>query len=143
MFLGEYQHSLDAKGRIILPSKFRVRLAEGCVLTRGQENCLSVYTAEGFADLAERLSKAKQSNPRRRNFVRMFFSAAHEEVPDKQGRVTIPEHLRSYAHLSRDVAVIGAGSRFEIWDRDKWAEQQNQVEQEYRDLDLEDPELDF
>lgn len=143
MFLGEYQHSLDAKGRIILPSKFRSRLAKGCVLTKGQEHCLSVYTAEEFAELADRLSKTKQTSPRRRNFIRLFFSAAHEEVPDKQGRVTVPEHLRRYAQLDRDVAVIGVGGRFEIWARERWTEQQQQVEQEYRDLDLEDPELDF
>ncbi len=143
MFLGEYQHALDAKGRIILPSRFRARMAQGCVLTRGQDTCLSVYPVEDFEELAGRLKSAKQSSPRRRNFLRMFFSGAHEEVPDKQGRVTIPEHLRTYAHLDRDVTVIGAGARFEIWDRTRWDQQQTQVEQEYRDLDFEDPDLDF
>ena len=143
MFLGEYQHSLDTKGRIILPSKFRARLAQGCVLTRGQENCLSVYTTEDFEEISARLRTAKQSSPRRRNFVRLFFSGAHEEQPDKQGRVMVPEPLRTYAQLTKDVTVIGAGTRFEIWDRVKWNEQQQQAEQEYRDLDFEDPELDF
>ena len=143
MFLGEYQHSLDAKGRIILPSKFRSRLAQGCVLTRGQDTCLSVYPREEFEKKAEALAKARQASPRRRNFLRMFFSGATEEVPDKQGRVTVPEHLRSYAHLEKDVTVIGAGNRFEIWDRASWDEQQSTVEQEYRDLDFDDPDLDF
>jgi MraZ protein len=143
VFLGEYQHSLDAKGRIILPSRFRARLAEGCVLTRGQEDCLAVYAKEEFDELAARLRQTKQSSTRRRNFLRLFFSGAHEEVPDKQGRVTIPEHLRSYATLERDVTVIGTGSKLEIWDRAKWDEQLERTEREFRDLDMEDPDLDY
>jgi MraZ protein len=143
VFLGEYQHSLDAKGRIILPSRYRSRLEAGCVLTRGQDNCLSVYPREEFDRIAEKLGRTRQSSQRARNLVRQFFSGAQEEVPDRQGRATIPEPLRVYAGLDRDVAIIGAGNRFEIWDRARWAEQQQRTEPDFRDLDMEDPELDF
>jgi len=143
VFLGEYQHSLDAKGRIILPSKFRARLAEGCVLTRGQETCLAVYPKEEFDRIATRLSTTSQGSVTARNFLRMFFSGAHEEVPDKQGRVIVPEHLRAYATLERDVTVIGTGTKLEIWDRATWEEQLQRTEPEFRDLDMADPDLDF
>ena len=143
MFLGEYQHTLDAKGRLILPVDFRARLAGGCVLTRGQETCLSVYAPDEFDRIAEKLSRAPQGNASARNLIRQFFSGARQEVPDKQGRVMIPEPLRAYAHLQRDVAVIGAGLRIEVWDRPTWTEQQQRTEPEYRDLDIEGPGVDF
>ena len=143
MFLGEYAHSVDAKGRIILPSKFRARLAEGCVITRGQEACLYGFTPETFKELADELSRSRQSVSARRGFRRMFFSGAIEEVPDSQGRVTLPEHLRTYANLSKDLTVIGAGPHFEIWDRESWLREQERLEADYRDLDIDDPDFGF
>ncbi|HEX9776259.1 MAG TPA: division/cell wall cluster transcriptional repressor MraZ [Actinomycetota bacterium] len=143
LFLGEYQHTLDAKGRVILPSKFRTRLAEGCVLTRGQETCLAVYTRDAFQARAERLTRAKLSNQRARNIARQFFAGAHEEEPDKQGRVVVPEPLRRYAGLDKDVVVIGAGNWLEIWDTATWENHQRSTEPDYRDLDIEDEDFDF
>lgn len=143
MFLGEYQHTLDAKGRIILPSRFRARLAEGCVLTRGQETCLVVYPREEFDRISESLSRARQGSPEARALGRQFFSGAHEEEPDKQGRVMVPEHLRSYAHLEKEVAVIGVGNRIEIWDRATWEDEQRRTEPDFRNLNIANPDLDF
>lgn len=143
MFLGEYSHSVDAKGRIILPAKFRARLSEGCVITRGQDACLYGYTPETFKERADELSRSRQSVSARRGFRRMFFSGAIEEIPDSQGRVTLPEHLRAYANLTKDLTVIGAGPHFEIWDRESWTREQERLEADYRDLDVDDPDFGF
>lgn len=143
MFLGEYQHSLDAKGRVILPSKFRARLSEGCVITPGQENCLYVYPHEEWERVSERLVGSRTASGKARAFSRFWFSGSTEEVPDKQGRVGIPEPLRTYAHLDRDVAVLGVGSRVEIWDRERWAQSKREGEQHYAALAEADPDLPF
>lgn len=143
MFLGEYQHSLDAKGRVILPSKFRARLEDGCVLTKGQDGCLRVFPRDEFERLATSLKEAKLSNQQSRNFMRVFFSGASDEGPDKQGRVTIPEHLRRYAHLDREVAVIGMGQHFEIWDRATWEPFRDQQEAVFSEISETNTELPF
>lgn len=143
MFVGEYQHSLDAKGRLILPSRFRARLSDGVVVTKGLDYCLFVYTPEEWGRVAERLSEAPISSRQARNFVRLMFSGAAEEVPDKQGRFLIPEHLRRYAGLERDVTVIGAGDRVEIWDRAKWEQHRDHEEEQYAQMDREHAELPF
>lgn len=120
MFLGEFQHSLDAKGRVILPAKFRDRLSEGAVLSKGEDACLVVYTKEDFE--MEGIEKMEQSkgDPERRHAARAFFAGACEFVPDRQGRVAVPAPLRKYSHLERDVTVIGVLSRIEIWDTERW-----------------------
>lgn len=143
MFVGEYQHSLDAKGRIILPSRFRARLSDGVVVTKGLDYCLFGYAPEEWGRVAERLKSAPMSSMAARNFTRLMFSGAAEETPDRQGRINIPEHLRRYAGLSRDVAVIGAGDRIEIWDRAKWEQHRDQEEQRYAQIDRENAELPF
>lgn len=143
MFLGEYQHSLDAKGRVILPSKFRARLDAGCVLTKGQDGCLYVYPREEWDRLAHQLSEARLSSQQARNFNRLFFSGASDEGPDKQGRVTIPEGLRTYARLDREVTVFGAGSHVEIWDRSSWERHRQQAEREYSEIAQANPDLPF
>lgn len=120
MFLGTYSPRLDDKSRLILPAKFRVELADGLVLTRGQERCLYVFGMEEFARVHERMRAAPLSSKQARDYTRVFLSGASDEVPDKQGRVTIPASLRSYAGLDRELAVIGAGSRAEIWDASAW-----------------------
>lgn len=116
MFLGTYSPRLDDKGRLILPAKFRVQLMEGLVVTRGQDRCLTVFTMASFEDLHRQLQAAPMTNKEVRDYQRLLLSGASDEVPDKQGRVTIPPHLREYAGLDRDLAVIGAGSRVEVWD---------------------------
>lgn len=120
MFLGEYQHSLDAKGRVVLPARWRSSLGEGCVLTVGPDRCLQGFTRQGWDGVAQRLSALRISEPGRRDAVRRVFSLAHADEPDPQGRILIPEPLREAARLGREVAVVGQHDHFEIWDREAW-----------------------
>lgn len=120
MFLGSYAPKLDDKGRIILPAKFRDELEGGVVLTRGQDRCIYVFSTREFEELHERMRQAPVTSKQARDYMRVFLSGAHAETPDKQHRVTIPAALRGYAGLDRELAVIGAGSRAEIWDAEAW-----------------------
>lgn len=120
MFLGTYTPRLDEKSRLILPAKFREELAEGLVLTRGQERCIYVFSAREFERVHEQMRSAPLSSRQARDYISVFLSGASDEVPDKQGRVTVPAPLRQYAGLDRDVTVIGAGTRVEIWDSESW-----------------------
>lgn len=120
MFLGTYTPRLDEKSRLILPAKFREELAERLVLTRGQERCIYVFSAREFERVHEQMRSAPLSSRQARDYIRVFLSGASDEVPDKQGRVTVPAPLRQYAGLDRDVTVIGAGTRVEIWDSESW-----------------------
>lgn len=120
MFLGTFTPKLDEKGRLILPAKFRDELADGLVITRGQEHCLYVFSEGEFTQMHERVREAPITSKQGRDYLRVFLSGAHAETPDKQNRVTIPAALRQYAGLDRDLAVIGAGSRAEIWDLEAW-----------------------
>lgn len=120
MFLGTYEPKLDEKGRIILPAKFRDELSSGLVLTRGQERCIYVFSAREFEAMSEKIRQAPVTSKQARDYMRVFLSGASAEAPDKQHRVTIPTTLRAYAGLDRDLAVIGAGSRVEIWDAGAW-----------------------
>jgi MraZ protein len=134
MFFGTYTPKLDDKGRLFLPAKFRDDLAEGLVVTRGQERCLTVWSMEDFGRLTERLRQAPVTNKGTRDYVRMLFAAASQEVPDKQGRITIPTLLREYASLRKDVMVIGAMNRIEIWDPQSWQQYSEEQEQVFADL---------
>ena len=134
MFFGTYTPKLDDKGRLILPAKFRDELAEGLVVTRGQERCLYVWSLEEFGKLTERMREVPVTNKAGRDYLRMFFAGASDEVPDKQGRVTIPPMLRDYASLSKDCIVIGAMNRVEIWDSASWQSYSDQQEQAFADL---------
>ena len=116
MFLGTHNPRLDEKGRLILPAKYRDELAGGVVITKGQDRCLYVFTKAEFANLAEKLRAAGAL----RNYSRVFFASASDELPDRQGRITVPPALRSYAGLQRDCMVIGADTRLEIWDAQAW-----------------------
>lgn len=120
MFLGTYEPKLDTKGRVILPAKFRDQLEEGLVLTRGQDRCLYVFPKAEFADMFEKLRVAPPTSKHARDYIRVLLSGASDETPDKQGRITVPAHLRSYAGLDRELVVIGAGNRAEIWDLESW-----------------------
>jgi transcriptional regulator MraZ len=134
MFLGTYAPKLDDKGRIILPAKFRDELEAGIVVTRGQERCLYVYSTREFEEIHEKLRQAPVTSKQARDFLRLFLSGAHAEVPDKQHRLTIPALLRSYAGLDRDLTVIGAGNRAEIWDTDAWNEYYTQQEAGFSEI---------
>jgi MraZ protein len=122
MFLGEFQHSLDAKGRVILPARYRDQLAGGAFVTKGRGGCLSVYTAEEFERVANEVRETSKRGAKELNAARAFFGGASELNPDRQGRVALPVNLRDYAGLDRDVVVVGLYSRVEIWDRTRWLE---------------------
>lgn len=118
--LATHLPKMDEKGRLILPAKFRDELSGGVVLTRGLEHCVFVFSAREFDNVQEKIRQAPLTNKQARDFMRMFLSGASDDVPDKQGRVTIPPMLRQYAGLGRDLVVIGAGNRAEIWAADAW-----------------------
>jgi MraZ protein len=127
-FLGEFQHSLDTKGRVILPVEFRDRLAAGAVLTRMLDGCLAVYSRETFETLAEQVRQSARQGPRQREVARLWFSSAREFVPDKQGRVPVPQTLRDYADLERDVMVLGIDNRIELWSPTRWRDREAQAQ---------------
>ncbi|KRF17403.1 division/cell wall cluster transcriptional repressor MraZ [Nocardioides sp. Soil797] len=134
MFFGTYTPKLDEKGRLFLPAKFREDLAEGLVVTRGQERCLTVWSMEDFGRLTDRLREAPVTNKGARDYVRMLFAAASQELPDKQGRISIPSVLRDYASLTKNVMVIGAMNRIEIWDPASWQSYSEEQEQKFSEL---------
>lgn len=134
MFLGEYQHSLDAKGRVILPAKFRDQLERGAYIAKG-DGCLFVYTTEEFESVAAQMREQAKQNRTRREAARTFFAGAIEIAPDKQGRVAIPQHLREYAALDRDVTVAGVFSRIEIWDSAAWRDRERTGDAALADTD--------
>jgi MraZ protein len=134
MFLGTHTPRLDEKGRLFLPAKFRDELAEGLVMTRGQERCLNVWPLAEFAQLTERMRQAPVTNKAARDYQRMLFAGASDETPDKQGRVTIPPMLREYAGLTKDCVVIGANNHVEIWDSGAWERYSAEQEQAFAEL---------
>ncbi len=120
MFLGTHTPRLDDKGRLFLPAKYREELAGGLVITKGQERCLYVFPEAEFGRITQALRNAPVTAKSVRDYSRVFFASASDEVPDKQGRITVPPGLREYAALSRDCVVIGANTRLEIWDASAW-----------------------
>jgi len=121
VFLGTHTPRLDEKGRLFLPAKYRDELARGLILTKGQERCVYVFPLTEFERITESLRTAPVTAKGLRDYSRVFFASASDEVPDKQGRITIPPALREYAALDRDCVVIGANTRLEIWDSQAWA----------------------
>lgn len=120
MFMGEYQHSVDTKGRLIIPSKFREQLNEGFVITRGLDNCLFGYPMDEWRKLEEKLKALPMTKKDTRQFARFFFSGATEVEVDKQGRINIPTTLMQYANLTKECVIIGVSSRIEIWAKEAW-----------------------
>ena len=133
VFLGTYTPRLDDKGRLILPAKFRGQLATGLVMTRGQERCLYLLPREEFRRMLDPVRQSPLTDQQNRSYQRIFLSAASDETPDKQGRISIPPILRTYAGLNRDLAVIGAGPRVEIWDLPAWEAYLAEQEAAYAD----------
>lgn len=131
MLLGTHTPKLDEKGRLFLPAKFRDELSDGVVITRGQERCLYVFSAKEFASVHEKLRQAPASVKGARDYLRVLLSGASDETPDKQGRVVLPALLRSYAGLTKDLVIIGVGSRAEIWDATAWNEYLAQNEENF------------
>jgi MraZ protein len=120
MFLGEYSHSLDAKGRVILPAKFRDQLEGGAVMARGLDGFLAVYPPAEFERVVAKVQSARERGATERKAAMSFFSGASECTPDKQGRVAIPQPLREYAGLDREVVVAGGYDHIEIWDAQRF-----------------------
>ena len=134
MLLGTHAPKLDEKGRVILPAKFREELSAGVVLTRGQDRCLYVFSTKEFDAVNETIRQAPITSKQARDYLRIFLSGASDEIPDKQGRVTIPQALRSYAGLGKELVVIGVGSRAEIWDSSAWSEYLSKQESSFSEI---------
>lgn len=134
MFLGEFQHLVDPKGRVILPSKFRKDLEDGFKVTQGLEECLFIMPTSEFERLYASISELPLGRRDARAFARQFLSKAFNGSLDGQGRVLIPQNLRNYAHLVKDVIVIGVGSRAEIWDKKTWERYSKESEKSYSEL---------
>ncbi len=134
MFIGEYHHILDDKGRLAIPMKFRKELKEGAVVTRGLDNCLFVYTKVEWQKLAEKLSALPFSQANSRAFARLMLAGAMDVEIDGQGRVVLPEYLRRYAKIAKDVVVAGLYSRLELWDRKSWDAYKAKTEKDSNDI---------
>lgn len=120
MFMGEYNHTIDAKGRLIIPSKFRESLGDTFVITKGLDGCLFVYDNEEWNAFEEKLKSLPITNKEARQFVRFFLAGAAEVEVDKQGRILVPNILREFAQISKDVVLIGVASRIEIWSKERF-----------------------
>ncbi|RUL55912.1 division/cell wall cluster transcriptional repressor MraZ [Lysinibacillus antri] len=134
MFMGEFQHSVDAKGRLIIPSKFRDALGHTFVITRGLDNCLFGYPMDEWRKLEEKLKELPMTKKDARAFARFFFSGATEVELDKQGRINIPTPLSTYAKLEKECVVIGVSSKIEIWAKDAWESYFNEAEESFNDI---------
>ena len=134
MFMGEYQHAVDGKGRMIVPAKFREGLGERFVVTRGMDNCLFVYPLSEWNILEQKLKALPFTRSDARAFMRFFFSGAAECELDKQGRILIPNNLREHAKLLKDVVVIGVSNRVEVWSQEVWEQYSEQAGLSFEDI---------
>jgi len=134
MFMGEFQHTIDAKGRLIIPHKFRDALGDNFVATKGLDNCLFVYPMEEWRHLEQKLKSLPFTRADARAFVRFFFAGATECELDKQGRILLPANLRDYAKLEKDVVVLGVSNRVEIWSREEWEKYSSKAEAAYEEI---------
>ncbi len=128
MFLGEFIHTIDEKGRLAIPARFRDDLEGGLVVTRGIDPCLAIYPTEEWKRLAEQVSALPMTDRRARAFRRLVFASASDSIPDKQGRVLIPPRLREYADLNGEVVVTGLNTYVEVWNPDSWNGERERVE---------------
>ena len=134
MFMGEYNHTIDAKGRLIIPSKFRESLGEGFVITKGLDGCLFAYDNQEWNAFEEKLRALPLSRKDNRQFARFFLAGAAEVEVDKQGRILIPSNLREFAGLLKDVGLVGVASRVEIWSKEKWDSLQEEDDEAVEDI---------
>ena len=142
MFMGEFNHSIDNKGRLIIPAKFRSQLGERFVITRGMDRCLSGYSMAEWDKLKQQLEKLPMTKKNVRQFVRLIYSAAIECEFDRQGRVNLSKILINYAGISKKCVVVGVSSHFEIWDEGAWQQYSEQAAEDFDDV-AEDIDFDF
>ncbi|MDD2400620.1 MAG: division/cell wall cluster transcriptional repressor MraZ [Clostridia bacterium] len=143
MFIGEYQHTIDDKGRFIMPAKFREALGDWLMITKGLDGCLFVYTRNEWSVLEEKLKKLPFTNSHARAFARYIFGGAVEYELDKQGRVLLTTHLREYANISKEIVLVGVGTRVEIWNKESWNIYSRKAEESYEELAEKMVELDL
>lgn len=134
MLTGEFRHTIDSKGRLFIPARWRPQLTEGVVISKGLERCLTIMSTEDFAAQAEKLDSLAFEKRPNRSYQRMLFSGTYEESLDKQGRITIPPALREYAGLGKEIVVIGAGRRGEVWSESAWSSYRESTESAYESI---------
>lgn len=130
MFFGEYAHSIDPKGRLIVPAKFREQLGDSFVVTKGLDGCLFVYSNDEWSKIENKIHETPMTTKDARKFMRFFFAGAASLEIDKQGRILLPQNLREHASLEKDVILAGVSTRIEIWNKDKWEEDNTYNEDE-------------
>lgn len=141
--MGEYHHTIDAKGRVIVPAKFRQNLGTNFVLTRGMDGCLFGYPNDQWSKLEEQLDKLPLTKKDARSFVRFFYSSAAEIEIDKQGRINISSTLMEYADLAKNCVIIGVSDRIEIWDQERWEKFSKDAEENFDDISEKMMDFDF
>lgn len=134
MFIGEYKHTVDNKGRVAIPAKFRQKLKKGSVVTKGLDNCLVIYPQSEWQELAGKLSSLPISQANSRAFSRLMLAGAMDVDLDKQGRVVLPEYLRSYATIEKKAVIVGLYNRLEVWSEDKWLKYSQETESSSNDI---------
>ncbi|OIO48616.1 MAG: cell division/cell wall cluster transcriptional repressor MraZ [Parcubacteria group bacterium CG1_02_40_82] len=134
MFIGEYKHTIDQKKRLAIPAKFRKELGGGAVITRGLDNCLTLYTQQEWGKVADKLGSLPSSQLEARGFARVMLAGAMEVEFDQLGRILIPDYLKDYASLKKNVIIAGLYNRLEIWDEERWGQYKQKAEKEVGDL---------
>ena len=134
MYIGEYNHSVDAKGRVSLPARFRDELSENFYITKGLESCLFIYDETEWRRMDEKMRRLSMTAKSARGFLRMFYGSAQELSFDKQGRIIIPPPLRAYAEIEKEVVIIGVSSRIEVWSKENWAKYIEKTSASYEDI---------
>ncbi len=134
MFVGEFKHSVDEKGRVAVPAKFRSILSEGGILTRGNDGCLTIYRLNEWEELMAKVSKLPQSKAEVRSYVRFLLSGAVDVKTDKQGRINIPSYLKDFAGVTKKVVFVGVYDKLEVWDEAKWEEYRGLIEDQSEDV---------
>ncbi|TSC93596.1 MAG: MraZ protein [Candidatus Berkelbacteria bacterium Licking1014_85] len=134
MFIGEYQHNIDAKGRLAIPKKFRKQLEGGAIVTRGLDNCLFLFSTIEWKKIAEKLAQLPFSQSKSRAFSRLMLAGAMEVSVDKLGRILLPDYLRKFAYLKQKTVVAGLYSRIEIWDNEEWQVYKNKTEKSAEEI---------
>ena len=134
MFIGEYTHTVDSKGRVTIPSVFRDYLQDGFVMTKGLDNCLFVYPKDQWKEVEQKLTSLPLTNRDARAFMRFFFSGASKSELDSNGRALIPQNLREYIKIQKELIIIGLSTRLEIWSKEEWDDYNSMADLSYEDI---------